>query len=262
MESALAEIEFLALSPNRVETLRLLAERSYTRRELVAETGASQPTVGRILGDFEERSWVVREGSTYRATATGRLVASGFDDLLAILDTEAKLRPVVRWLPTETMSFDLDHLTAGTVTTPSQVRPNAPVKRALDLLRDADEVRIVSYAFNEQSLDVVVDRVDAGEQTFRGVFSADAIDALADDSRLRHQLRSLLDSDRASVRITDEEIPLAATVADSVVHLFLRDDRGILQASLDVDEPAVSAWADDLFTHYWETATPLDTDRV
>ncbi|EJN60818.1 helix-turn-helix transcriptional regulator [Halogranum rubrum] len=262
MESALAEVEFLALSPNRVDTLRLLADGPYTRRELVEETGASQPTLGRILGDFEDRSWVVREGSTYRATATGRLVANGFGHLLDILDTEAKLRPVVPWLPTDTMSFDLDHLTAATVTTPSQVRPNAPVKRALDLLEDAEEVRIVSYAFNEQSLDIVVDRTQAGEQQFEGVFSSAAIDALADDSRLRHQLRELLDSDRASVRITDEEIPLAATVADSVVHLFLRDDRGILQASLDVDEPAVSAWADDLFARYWETATPLDSDQL
>ena len=262
MESALAEIEFLALSPNRVETLRLLADGPHTRRELVATTGASQPTLGRILGDFEERSWVVRDGSEYRATATGKLVAAGFDDLLSIVDTEERLRPVVRWLPTDAITFDLRHLADATITTPSQVRPNAPVKRALDLLRDADEVRIFSYAFNEQSLDVVADRTAAGDQRFEGVFSASAIDALADDSRLRRQLRELLAADRASVRITDEEIPLAVTVADSVVHLFLRDDRGLLQASLDVADPAVSDWADGLFSQYWETATPLDVEQL
>lgn len=262
MESALAEIEFLALSPNRVETLRLLAEEPHTRRELVEATGASQPTLGRILGDFEERSWVVREGGAYRATATGELVARGFDDLLSIVDTEEKLRPVVRWLPTDVMEFDLEQLADATITTPSQVRPNAPVKRALDLLGDAEEVRIFSYAFNEQSLDVITDRTAAGEQRFQGVFSASAIDAIADDSRLRHQLHDLLTADRASIRITDEEIPLAATVADSVVHLFLRDERGLLQASLDVDDSAVLAWADDLFDRYWETATPLDPKQL
>ncbi|SEO45151.1 Predicted transcriptional regulator, contains HTH domain [Halogranum amylolyticum] len=262
MESALSEIEFLALSPNRVETLRLLADRPHTRRELVAETGASQPTVGRILGDFEERSWVVRDGGEYRTTATGTLVAQGFDDLLSIVDTEEKLRPVVRWLPTDAIGFDLERLADATITTPSQVRPNAPVKRALDLLGDAEEVRIFSYAFNEQSLDVITDRTAAGQQRFEGVFSSSAIDAIADDSRLRQQLHELLTAEHASIRITDEEIPVAATVADSVVHLFLRDDRGLLQASLDVDDPAVLAWADETFARYWETATPLDPEQL
>jgi predicted transcriptional regulator len=262
MESALAEIEFLALSPNRVDTLRLLAEEPHTRRELVEATGASQPTLGRILADFEDRSWVVRDGSTYRATATGILVADGFDDLLSIIDTEAKLRPVVRWLPTEAITFDLEHLASATITAPSQMRPNAPVQRALDLLEEATEVRIASYAFNEQSLDVITDRTAAGDQRFEGVFSSSAIDAIADDSRLRQQLHALLTADRASVRITDEEIPLAVTVADSVVHLFLRDERGLLQASLDVDNSEVRTWADELFARYWETATPLSPEQV
>ncbi len=48
MESALDEIEFLALSQNRVDALRYLAERPHSRRELVERTGASQATLGRI----------------------------------------------------------------------------------------------------------------------------------------------------------------------------------------------------------------------
>lgn len=262
MESALEEIEFLALSPNRIEVLRLLADRPRTRRELVAETGASQPTLGRILGDFADRSWVVRDGSDYRATPTGTLVVRGFDDLLAIVDTEAKLRPVVRWLPSEVIDFDVRRLSAATIVTPSQIRPSAPIQRTVELLREADDVTIASYAFNEQSLDVIADRTAAGDQRFQGVFSSTAIDAIADDSRLREQLRMLLDADGASLRITDEEIPLAVTVADSTVHLFLRDENGLVQASLDVDDTAVRSWACDLFAEYWESATPLTPDKL
>jgi predicted transcriptional regulator len=262
MEAALEEIEFLALSPNRVETLRLLADSAHTRRELVEATGASQPTLGRILSDFEERSWVARDGSDYRATVTGRLVSRGFDDLLDVLAADAELRPVVEWLPGETITFDLRHLTDATITTPSRVRPSAPVERAVDLLSDADSVQVASYALNEGSLDAIADRTTAGEQTFRGVVSAEAVDAIADDSQLRGRLRSLLAAERAEMRVVAESIPVAATVADGVVHLFLRDDSGILRASLDVGNPEVRAWADDLFDRYWRVGDPLTADDV
>lgn len=258
MESVLEEIEFLALSENRVEVLSLVADAPRTRRELVDSTGASQPTLGRILSDFEERAWVRREGSEYVATATGRLVAEGFGALVDIFETEAKLRDVVRWLPAETLRFDLRRLTDATITTPSQTKPNAPVQRVLALLRDADEVRIFSHAFNEQSLDVVRERTVADEQVFQGVFSRRAIDAIADDSQLRERLHALVDSAGAEIRIADEDIPLAVTIADETVHLFLRDHTGILRASVDVADPEVLAWARDKHERYWRNATPLD----
>jgi predicted transcriptional regulator len=262
MESALEEIEFLALSANRVDALELLAAEPRTRRELVELTGASQPTVGRILNDFEERGWLERTGSTYRATATGALVSRGFGDLVGIVETDFELRPIVQWLPTEAIGFDLAHLVDATITTPSRVRPNAPVTRALELLDDAETVRIVSYAFNEGSLERIAERTAAGDQRFEGVFSASAIDAITDDSQLRRRLRDLLAADHATIRITDESIPVAATIADATVHLFVRDETGVLQASIDIDDPAVSSWATDLFERYWEAAEPLTVDQL
>jgi predicted transcriptional regulator len=260
MESALEEIEFLALSSNRVELLRLLAEAPRTRSDLAATTGASQATLGRILHDFEERSWVRRESGAYEATATGRLVADGFTDLLDILETEAELRDIVEYLPTDALGFDLRRLADATITVPTQTRPNAPLQRALDLVRDADEYRVFSHAFNEQSLRAIRERTTDGG-TFEGVFSRSAIDALADDSELRRRLASLLDAEGAEVRIREEEIPVAVTIADEVVHLLLRDADGVLRASVETDDPVVRSWAEDAFERYWETASPIDRDE-
>ncbi|SNZ05783.1 Predicted transcriptional regulator, contains HTH domain [Natronoarchaeum philippinense] len=261
MESALEEIEFLALSSNRVEVLGHLASGRHTRTELADATGASQATLGRILGDFEDRSWVRREEGQYVATATGRLVAEGFTDLLDILETESELRDIVRYLPTHAMDFDLQHLADATITVPSQTRPNAPVQRLLDLERSADEIRAFSHAFNEQSLAVIEDRVTAGEQTFRVVLSQSAVDALAGSADLRQRLASLLDADDAAVRVREDGIPLAVTIADDVVHLLLRDENGVLQASVDTDDAAVRSWAHDTFDHYWRAATPLSVEE-
>jgi predicted transcriptional regulator len=262
MESALAEIEFLALSPNRVEVLRRLVEGRHTRTDLVVATGASQATLGRILRDFEDRSWIRRVDGAYVATATGELVADGFLDLLEIVETEADLRPIVDYLPTDAIDFDLRRLGDATITVPSGTKPNAPVGRVLDLLREASSVRAFSHAFNEGSLGVVERRVTAGEMTFEGVFSRHAIDAVADDEGLRRRLESLLDASGASLRVREAEIPLAVTVADETVHLLLRDANGVLQASVDTDDPTVRDWAHDQFERYWAEASALDRDDI
>ncbi|UPV74205.1 ArsR family transcriptional regulator [Halorussus limi] len=261
MESALEEIEFLALSPNRVEVLELLAADRRTRGDLAAATGASQATLGRILSDFEDRSWVRREGGEYAATATGRLVAEGFTDLLAVLQTESELREIVEYLPTDAMEFDLGRLADATVTRPSQTRPNAPVQRVLDLLHETEECRVFSHAFNEQSLDAIRERTTDGDRTFEGVFSRSAIDALAEDSGLRRRLASLLDAEGVAVRIHEDGIPAAVTIADDRVHMLLRDESGVLRASIDTDDPAVRSWASDAFDRYWRAASPLDADE-
>lgn len=258
MESALAEIEFLALSANRVEVLRLLAEDRHTRTDLAVATGASQATLGRILRDFDDRSWIRRVDGAYVATATGELVADGFLDLLDIVETEADLRPIVDYLP-DAIDFDLRRLDDATITVPSGTRPNAPVGRVLDLLRDASSIRVFSHAFNEGSLDAIERRVTAGETTFEGVFSQHAIDAVADDEGLRRRLESLLDAPDATLRVRDGEIPLAVTVVDGTVHLLIRDANGVLQASIDTDDPVVRDWARERFDGYWAEGFALDS---
>ncbi|TKX56888.1 ArsR family transcriptional regulator [Halorubrum sp. SS7] len=258
MEAPLEAIEFLARSTNRVEVLRLLATRPHTRGELAAATGASQATLGRILEDFAERSWVTREGGRHVATATGELVADGIDDLVAVLETEGKLRDVVAYLPTAEFGFDLRRLADATVTVPSRTRPSAPLQRVLDGMEGASTLRAVSHTLNEQSLSTAHDRVAAGRQAFEAVLSPSALAALAADDRLWTQVRALADHDDAEIRVADGEVPLSVTVADGTVYLLVRDEGGILRAAIHTDDPAVRDWAGETFSAYWADATPFD----
>ncbi|WP_247000805.1 helix-turn-helix transcriptional regulator [Halosolutus gelatinilyticus] len=258
MDRALEEIEFLARSANRIEVLNAVRDQPRTRRDLQERTGASQPTLGRILQDFADRNWVVRTADGYAATATGRLVAEGITDLRDIVETELELRGVVRWLPTETMTFDLRRLHSATITVPSQTRPSAPVQRVTELVRQADRVRVVSHAFNERTLEVVRERTVEAGGTFEGVFSASAIEPVAEDAVLRKRLRDLVAAENAEIRIADGDVPLAITVTDGVVALLVRDDNGMLQASLETDDGQVRSWAEDLHERYWTEARPLE----
>lgn len=255
MEETLAEIEFLALSPNRVTVLERLASGVQTRSELGEATGASQATLGRILSDFEAREWVTRESGGYVATATGRLVAEGFGDLLDVMAAERELRDVVAHLPTDELGFAFRHLAEATVVTPSETRPNAPLQYLLALVREANSVTAFSHALNDQSLRAIVDRL--GDQEFEAVLTRDAVDALAADDDLRDRLRTVLESESASIRVYDDEIPLAVTIGDEVVNVLVRDDRGVVQAAVETSNPAVREWAERRYEHYRVYSEPL-----
>ncbi len=258
----LAEIEFLARSPNRIAVLSALAEKPHTRQELATALDVSQPTLGRILGDLSDRSWVEQHGDRYRATATGELVATGITDLRDRLATETTLRSVVEWLPTDAIDVDLTHFADATITPPTQTRPNAPIQRMLDLLGETDRALLLSHAFNEQKLRLIHDRTADGRLTARGVFGADAIAALTDTPDLCELLADILTRESAEIRVTDREIPAAVEITDTRTHLLLRNEEGIVRASLDTADATVREWGETLHAEYWEQATPLSPDDL
>jgi predicted transcriptional regulator len=256
MSDPLEEVEFLARSANRIEVLLVLTEGAYTRRELGDALEASQPTLGRILQDLTERNWVAYDGERYRATATGRLVGEGMTDLRERLETEARFREVAPWLPNE-MGVDLRAFGDATVTLPSGARPNAPIRRMVELLRESGRVRLLSHSFNEAKLDLLAERCVDGTLVAEGVFSTDAIDALRAVPDLQARLVRVLGTEGAEIRVTREPVPLAVEVTDTRTHLLLRDGEGLVRASVDTDAEAVREWASDLHARYWGDARRL-----
>jgi len=258
MTDPLDEIGFLAGSANRIEVLRTLTDGAYTRRELGEVVDASQPTIGRVLNDLTERNWITYDGDTYRATATGALVEAGITDLRDRVATEMRLRDIVEWLPTDVIDVDLRAFRDVTITTPTGTRPNAPIQRMVQLIEETDEVLLLSHSFNQQKLDTIHARTIDGALTTKGVFGADAIDAVSETPRLRKRLREVVASDAAEIRATTETVPAAVEVTDDRTHLLLRDEEGVVQASMDTDDGAVRSWAIEFHGRYWEGATPVE----
>lgn len=258
MDAPIEEIEFLARSKNRVKVLRLVAAEPHTRGDLASATGASQATLGRILEDFTDRSWVRREPHGYVATATGALVADGIDDLLSVLEAEGRLRDVVAHLPEAELGFDLRQLANATVAVPTPTHPNAPLQQVVDAMETASTLRAFSHALNEQSLSTAVSQVQAGEQRFEAVLSKSAIEALLPEDSLWTQVCALAAEDDAAIRVRHDDIPLAVTVTDGTVSILIRDEDGVLRGLLRTDAEPVKQWASERFEHYWEVAVPFD----
>jgi len=258
----LEEVEFLARSPNRIEVLAALAEEPLTRGDLAEAVEVSQPTLGRILRDLTDRRWVATDGDRYRITATGGLVADGITDLRERLATETALRDIVEYLPTAAIDVDLTHFADARITTPTGTRPNKPIRRMLDLLADTERALLLSHAFNEQKLRLVRDRSVAGDLRTEGVFAAGAIDAIRETPELRALLAEIVETDVAEIRVTDAPVAVALEVTDDRTHLLLRDDEGVVRASLDTADPTVREWAEAIHEEYREAASPLTAANV
>ncbi|WP_224448612.1 helix-turn-helix transcriptional regulator [Haloprofundus salilacus] len=258
MTDPLEEIEFLARSQNRIHVLDALASGPRTRRELESDIGASQPTLARILRDFEERHWVERRGTQYEATPSGAFVASSFTDLLANVETEVRLREVVQWLPIAHLDVSFEQFADARITRPTQTTPSGPLKRALELSANADRQLIVSYVLNHEMLETLHGAAVEGTQSLRGVLTRETVELLRRDPTSWRRFRELLDSENVDLRLADESIPFAMGIADETVYFFLRDDEGLLRALLESTDDDVREWAVRTVDEYWDRGVDVD----
>ena len=134
MDGALDDVEFLVSSNHRLGVLHVLSEKPRDRDDLRNATGASSPTMGRVLSDFEDRHWIEREGRTYRLTGLGEFVADRVEELAEAMGFQQQLREVWPWLPHEIDGFSAELFTDVVVSRPGPGYPYQPVERVTKLV--------------------------------------------------------------------------------------------------------------------------------
>jgi DNA-binding HxlR family transcriptional regulator len=120
---SLEELVFLARSRHRVALLGALSREERTRRELEESTDISQPTLSRILSDFERRHWVTnKHNGAYTLTPLGSLLASAVEDGTAACVQPAEFVLVVHRYP-HVAWMRASHPNYNDATTPGGLRP-------------------------------------------------------------------------------------------------------------------------------------------
>ena len=259
----LDDIAFLARSEHRVTALAALARRPQSRADLLAITGVSQSTIGRVLRAFEDRHWIRRDGQHYEATQLGVFIAAGMRDLIDRFETERLLRDVWQWLPSRANGFTLEMVSDAVVTLAKADGPYRPVNRFLSLLRETDQLRFVGFdlALLEPCKDELCQRIINGMQT-------EIIDPPGVVNHIRsaypEQFAEALESGNLTVRVHD-------TLPDYGIGIF--DDRiaiagydptnGMVTVMIDTDAPEAREWAESLYTAYRRElpTLALDTNR-
>lgn len=260
MDSPMEDIEFIARSDHRAGVLDALLDRPRTRDDLRDETGASSPTMGRILGDFEDRKWIVRDGGTYELTPLGEFVAERFGHLRDAMETERKLRDVWRWLPREMDDFSVDLFADAVVSYPVPGYPYEPVERVTHLVEGTETMRAFGTTeFKSVNLDVVCRAVLDGME-YECIYTPDVLETVVSwnpDRVVQAAARenctilvhdSLPDGDRCGIGIYDERVGICCH----------DEETGMLEAVVDTDASEAREWAESVYHRYRADARPLD----
>ena len=260
----LDDVAFLARSAHRVRVLETLAEGALTRRDLHEGTGVSQPTLGRVLGAFEDRNWVERRGREYALTSWGELVAAAFVDLLDTVGTVQRFGDVVGLLPTDRMDFDVERFESATVTTPLPGDVLRHVRRAEELIDGANHVRILTDTISPRTLEDQHERLvnGPGDLLLESVITGNAIEQALATPALVELIRDLLESGRAPVHRYDGTIPMTLVLADDVAILAPADEHGIPGALIETEDAVVRDWVEGQFEAYRIESTELTVEDL
>lgn len=264
LEPSLEDIEFLARSKHRVVVISTLSEHPCERRELRDATGASAPTMGRILTAFQERRWIDRDGPTYELTHLGEFVADRFLDLCETMTTERMLRDVWQWLPREMEGFTVEQFTDAVVSYPGPGYPYEPVERAADLIRGTDRMlgfgtAVIKSGSLETVCGAVIDGLDL-EYVFTPATFETTVEwnpevikeTIACENCTVFIHDNLPDNDRCGLTIVDDRIAICCH--DAETHT--------LQAVIDTGAPEAREWATSVFERACNEGTLVEPEAV
>ena len=260
MGPSIDEIEFLASSDHRIGVLNALDHGPADRSTLRSETGASSPTMGRILSDFEQRHWITREGPDFELTSLGEFVASRFFELRKAMSIERKLRDIWQWLPREMEGFSVDLFADAVVSRPGPGYPYEPVERLTHLIENTDRMRgfdsIVQKSINNETVcEAVLNGMELeyvySPVAFEGTYAWNperVMEAAACDNCTVYVHDSLPDGDRCGLGIVDDRVGICCHDIDT----------GALICVIDTDAPEAREWAISTFDRVRQKAKPVD----
>ena len=264
MASPIEEIEFISSSTHRVGVLALLSERGYDRADLQSMTGAHASTIGRVLGDFEERRWIERTGPTYELTPLGEYVAEQFADLHEAMATEAKLRDVWQWLPREMEGFSAELFADAVVSYPDPGYPYEPVDRVVQLVEESDSVRALGATVFKSVANEAFCRAALDGTRVEVVYPPDVLAATV--AWNPHRFEEVTARDHCTVLVHDDlpdRTRCGIDIFDDRVGICCHDtETRALRAWVDTNAPEARKWALSVYERYREEARPADEDAL
>lgn len=258
----LDDIAFLSRSPHRVAVLDVLADGPRTRGEIREVTEISQPTLTRIIGGFEDRSWVHRRGQEFSLTPFGSLLAEEFGALHETVQTMHQLETIGPYLPLEEMEVDVRRFRDATITLPRPPDVQATLRRGEGLIRDASRIRWLGATFTLDALPKQRELLLERGQTQEIIIGSDALEGLLSHSQAVPVVRELLGHTDVTVYQYAGEIPFTLVLADDVAGIVPYNDEGAPCALIDTEDETVREWVVDTLDDYRNRAERITVDDL
>ena len=259
MDTRLDDIEFLVSSSHRVGVLDTLTNRPSDRDDLRSATGASSPTMGRILTDFQDRHWIERDGKTYQLTTLGEFVADQFETFRDAMEYQRQLREVWPWLPHELQQFNIEMFTDVVISQPGPGFPYKPIERLTELITATQTVRGFGMTLLKSgNLELFFDQLRYGLEceyiyppmVFEELLSWDEETVAAMTNRTNYTVMLHDDlplDDRCGICIFDDRVCICC----------YDQETGTLQSLIDTESDEMRAWAESYYEQFRDEAQSL-----
>lgn len=262
-DSAIEEIAYLARSRHRATILEHLAEGRFEPSELEEVTEASRTTLGRILGELEDRGWVERTDSGYVATPTGEAIVSKFNPFSDAMQAILRLGDAVEWIPQAEFPIELRHFRNATVQALGQDDPVKAHEFVTEVLRGATSWRVITNLMAPTSKrEVMLQGVRTDRLEAVNVYSMELTDRLLADPDRQAWLRNYVDAG-ATIARYDGRIPCNMFVIDELTIIGdSNQETGNPYTAIVTDNDAVRTWAVELIDDILNASQPITTDLL
>lgn len=257
MTDPIDDVAFLARSENRLGIMQTLDERPADRRRLAEETDTPRSTLGRTLGELEEKGWIERGGHEYEVTTAGSLILEQFVPLIEALTVYHTLGDSIELLPFEDTDLEVEHLADAEFFEPTELDPTAPFEYGVEQLRGAETFRCVAQTAPPQYVRAIHEGVSTGRLAAECVLDSTYLDKLQGKPELMERWCDIAGG-TSLVRRSQKRIPFVLLVLDSTVHLWLCDEGGETRGIVESEHPTVLSWANDTVDEHLERAQPAE----
>ncbi|WP_254536017.1 helix-turn-helix transcriptional regulator [Halomarina litorea] len=241
----------------RSPLLSALREGPLDRRDIEARLDVSKPTVHRATKALTERGFVERDGSVFRLTRSGRVVAEAAEDFRRTATAADRLAPLLHAIDDADPTFDVavEPFADARVTCSEPGHPYRPLNRFMTLVRETDRLRgFDTTTVAPGNVATIHERIVDGMVTEILYPPGVVEDVLGNDPE---RAREAVESGNLTLGL-HESLPCGLALFDDRVGLGGYDaGTGTLSVFVDTDDPEAYAWGERTFERYRAAATPL-----
>lgn len=258
-DEIIQEIECLARSPNRIRLLEAVREEEPVKKQALRNRfDMSRTTLGRNLEMLKDQGWIETPAPrTYALTCTGSLVTTTFSDLMEVVQLTKRLRPFLQWIPQAEIDIDLRLLADANVVCSTENDPYAPVHRHVEVVKQADHVRLLLSVMGQQPLEEAGRRILNGDAEYETVVAPGLEETINTNAKYAELIDEQRATGRHEISVYDGNIPYYLGILDDIVQIGAEDAQGVPRALLETDSEDVREWAERKYAEYKQEARPL-----
>lgn len=254
------ELRFLVGSPNRVQILELLDNRTLDIRDLRDELDIPRTTLQKNIRELEEKKWIHRTKDSggnagYTTTTLGNIIMSEFRRCRDIMYSATELEPFLRWIPKNVLEPDIRHLKDSNITTPEPPNPRAPERRLVELVNNSSTIRLFSPILTPMMVDELNQGFNEGDLEGEAVLEREVIEVLQEE--YSDIVRRAEENPSIKLKMYDGELPFVLVILDEYVVYAGVDEDGVTRALLTNDSSTAVNHAEQMYGSYAEEAEQI-----